>query len=356
MELGIIGFPQVGKKTIFSLLTGQIINNEKMSVDGGSVPGKAQIRDPRFDKLVNMYKPKKEMPGAIDFLLFPDIQNNAELDKATFKNLETVDAICCVIRAFKDDSVYHIMEDVNPIRDLKSFLEECILLDQMFVEKRLERIEKDIKKRKELIKEKEIMERMRAHLDKEEPLRGFVFTEEESLLIKSYPFISSKPVIVIVNVGDADISNPELIDGMKNSVRDKTIEFISISAKIEQEISQFTEEEDRTSFMKEIGITQPAINRFTILAYKVLGLLTYFTVGEDEVRAWMVKKGSSAPKAARAIHADFERGFIRAEVTKYGDLIELGSESAVKESGKRMLKGKEYIVEDGDIICFLFNV
>lgn len=358
MKLAIVGLPQTGKKTLYSLLTDQELNQDKIKSEKEAVLGKAIIRDQRFEQLVNMYQPKSRVPGSIEFLLLPPLQNEAAKDNETFRSLENVDAICCVVREFKDDAVYHLLGSVDHSRDLRLFLSESVLLDLLFVEKRIERIDKELRSKNDplKIKEKQLMERLRTHLEKEQPLRVFRFADEDYEIIRSYPFISLKPVIVIVNVAESSINDEVIIKKLQEEYKDALIDFITISVKIEQEISLFDTEESRVMFMEEIGIKEQAINQLTLQAYKTIGLITYFTVGKDEVRAWMVKRGSTAPRAARAIHEDFERGFIRGEVIKYEDLIALGSEAKVKEAGKLLVKGKDYIVEDGDIISFLFNV
>nr|HOP64590.1 DUF933 domain-containing protein [Spirochaetota bacterium]HPJ36340.1 DUF933 domain-containing protein [Spirochaetota bacterium] len=230
--------------------------------------------------------------------------------------------------------------------------------DLIFIEKRFERIEAARKRKAEpkLDVEEELLNRMKSHLEEEKHLRSFSFTEEEEKLLSGYPFITAKEILVVLNVGDNDISDTALIEKVKSMLAPLSIEVMQVSAKLEAEISALDSEEEQNEFMADAGITEPALNTLSFLAMKTLGLISFFTVGKDEVRQWQVRSGSSAPEAAGAIHSDIQRGFIRAEVMKYGDLIDLGSEEELKKAGKFHVMGKDYIVVDGDIINFRFNV
>jgi GTP-binding protein YchF len=353
MRLGLVGLPQVGKRTLFTLLTGQSPGPER---GAEAVPGLAEVRDERFNNLVKMYSPKKRTPAQIEFALLPDLETDVERNRTFFKLLERVDVICYVARAFEDDTVFHTVGDVNAKRDIASFAEELELMDLLFIEKRLERLEKETGKKTDPIvaaQERAVLEGMQAHLEEGRTLFSFEVSEEDHRIVGSYPFLTDKPVVVIVNV--ADEAATTLPAGLVETFAPRGFQLIPVSAKVEQEISELDAEE-RTTFLTDLGIEAPAIDRLTRMCYEALGLISFFTVGEDEVRAWTIKRGSSAPQAGRAIHKDIEKGFIRTEVINYEDLITLGSEKNVKENGRLMQKGRDHVVEDGEIHHFLFKV
>ncbi len=355
MKLGLVGFPQVGKRTLFRLLTGKEPNSEGKKGNG---LGLAMVRDARFDRLVEIYAPRQETPAQIDFFLLPDLDQQASRNDQILRDLEQVDVICHLVRAFQDDTVFHIHGTVDPHRDILLFNEELQLNDLLFIEKRLERLEKEQNRKKEarqMAMEADLLTRMKVHLEAGRFLRNFLLTEPEEKLIASYPFLTRKAAIIILNVGELEVGDRDLVDRLREGFPDRSFQWIAVSAKIEQELSQLDAAE-RQTFLNELRLDQPALDKLTILCYKTLGLISFFTVGPDEVRAWTNRQGSLAPQAAGVIHSDFERGFIRAEVMKYQDLIKLGSEQKVREVGKYMQKGKDYVVEDGDIINFLFNV
>ncbi|MCZ6632709.1 MAG: DUF933 domain-containing protein [bacterium] len=355
MKLGLIGLPQVGKKTIFKLLTGQ-----KASLDGGKASGLglAKVRDVRVDRLVEMYHPEKETPAKMEFVLLPDLDTQAEKNEAVFKALEQVDVICYLARVFEDDTVFHMEGDVNARRDIRTFYNELLLADQIFVEKRLERLEKErgwAKDAQRAAMEKALLTRMQEHLEGEKPLSRFDLTKDEKKLINSYPFLTTKAVMVVLNVGEDQIGESGLVEEMKAAFPTQGFEWVEISVQIEQEISQL-EAKEREVFLEELGIEQSALDRLTLVCYDTLGLISFFTVGEDEVRAWTIRKGTLAPRAGGAIHGDIEHGFIRAQTVRYEDLIEKGSEQQVKAAGKLVQKGKDAEILDGDVIQFLFKV
>ncbi|HUL22656.1 MAG TPA: redox-regulated ATPase YchF [Thermodesulfobacteriota bacterium] len=355
MKLGLVGFPQVGKRTLFRLLTGK-----ESSLEGkkGDALGLAKVRDARFDRLVEIYTPRQETPAQIEFFLLPDLDQQASRNEQVLRRLEQVDVICHLVRAFQDDTIFHIHGTVDPRRDILLFNEELQLNDLLFIEKRLERLEKEQNKKRDGQKgaaETELLNRMKGHLEAGRFLKNFPFTEVEGKLIASYPLLTRKATIMILNTGEEISEVHERIDQFREAFREQDFQWIAVSAKIEQEIC-YLDPPDRQTFLEELQLNQPALDRLTMLCYKTLGLISFFTVGPDEVRAWTNRQGSFAPQAAGVIHSDFERGFIRAEVMKYQDLINLGSEQKVKEVGRYMQKGKDYVVEDGDIINFLFNV
>ena len=352
MKLGMVGLPQVGKKTLFELLTGVSPGMDR------PLPGLADVRDQRFDKLVDMYSPKKITPAQIDFVMLPDMDTQAERNRELFQHLERVDVICYVARAFEDDTVFHVDGDVSSERDINTFAEELELGDLIFIEKRLERIEKEVGRKIETAvadKERDLLTRMKDYLEDGRTLVSFTLTEDEERIIGSYPFLTRKPVVVVLNVGEGEIGDEGLVAQLSEEHASRSYRLIAISAQVEQEISQLDDEE-RSAFLEDLGIESAAIDRLTLLCYETLGLISFFTVGEDEVRAWTIRNGSKAPQAGRAIHQDIERGFIRSEVMRYDELIELGSEQKVKEAGKLTQKGKDHVVEDGEIHHFLFKV
>lgn len=357
MKIGIIGLPQTGKKTLFGVITQQTLS-EKDLISGKTIKSIAEIKDPRFDKLVSMYNPKKEVRGKIDIELLPKIEPDSIAQGDIFKDIAELDAICHVVRAFKDEAVYHIKGSVSAKRDIDMINPELILSDLLFIEKRLERIDKDLRKVKDEIsaKEKTLLLKLKKHLDNELPLRLLELTGQEEKIIASYPFITRKKMIIVLNVAEDELHNNTMLEQLKEDYKFVDVDIMQVCAKVESEITKLENEGDRREFLKALGVEEPAVNILTRLCIKALSQVSFFTVGADEVRQWSVKAGSSAPEAAGVIHTDMEKGFIRAEVMKFNDLVELGSEEALKKAGKFYLKGKDYIIEDGDIIGIRFNV
>ncbi len=356
MKLGIIGLPQVGKKTIFSLLTGTGVTK---SADAQKpAEGVADIMDPRFDALAALYEPKKTVRARLNLELLPDLSADAIREGKIFRNIADTDALCHIVRAFSDDSVYHVSGSVDPGRDIASINSELVLHDLVFIEKRLERIEKEKARQKDdrMKKEEELMLRFKAHLEGEMPLRTLEISPEEQKLISGYPFITTKAMLVALNLSDGEIGSDAMLREFEAKYAAERITFMRISAKLESEIALLDSDAERREFMEAAGIEEPAVNLLSRLCMKALGLISFFTVGKDEVRQWLIRDHTLAPEAGGAIHSDIQRGFIRAEVMKYPDLIDLKSEDEVKKAGKFMLMGKDYRVEDGDIICFRFNV
>ena len=350
MKLCIVGLPQTGKKLFFELLIGSSINTDRQK----TIAGVAEIKDARFESLAAMYQPKKEVKARINLSLLPGFETgNAE--KSIFKDIDDADAICHVVRAFNDDSVYHVSGSVNPLRDIESINSELLLYDLIFIEKRMERIIKDSKIRfeKRLQEEEKLLTRFRRHLESDKPLRTASISDEEAKLISGYPFLTKKPLLIALNVNDASETGTETLAKICEELM---MDIISIPVKTEWEISQLENAEEQRAFMDDAGIAESALSMLSSHVIKVLGLISFFTVGKDEVRQWLIRADSSAPEAAGAIHTDIQRGFIRAEVMKYADLMEHGTEENLKKAGKFHILGKDYIVEDGDIINFRFNV
>ena len=357
MKLGIIGLPQTGKKNLFELLTGSALTETQLA-GNKAVLGYAVIRDSRFDSLVSMYRPKKQTPAQIDLVLLSKIEKNPQSDAQLFREIEDVDAICHIVRAFTDESIYHIDGSVAPLRDIATVNDEFVLHDLLFVEKRLERIEKESKKRNDLSvkKEEDLLRRFQVELEKDRPLRLVEISEEESMIIKSYPFLTRKKLLLVCNINDSAINDDSLIREVMAGFGALGVDVMQVSAQMEKEIASLENPEDRKEFMDDAGITEPALHVLSRMAMDSLGLISFFTVGDDEVKQWQIPAGSTAPQAAGVIHSDIERGFIRAEVIRYQDLIDAGSEENVKKAGKTYTMGRDYIVQDGDIISFRFNV
>ncbi|PIE56854.1 MAG: redox-regulated ATPase YchF [Desulfobulbus propionicus] len=356
MKIGIIGLPQTGKKSLFQVLTG----SELQDLPGPPrpVPGTADIVDLRFDRLVNLYQPKKETRARIDLVLLPRLEQETIARGEIFRDISDVDAICHVVRAFEDESVYHASGSVDPLRDVEAVNSELLMHDQIFAEKRIERLEISLKKLKDKRQaaELELMRRMQAHLEEERPLRLMELDADEKLMIRSYPFITLKEMILVFNVTEDALGDSSLLDAAAEICAANQMEAMTVSAQVEAEIALLDSEEERREFMQDLGIEEPALELLTRLCLRALGRISFFTVGKDEVHQWLVRLHAPAPMAAGAIHTDLQKGFIRAEVMKYDELMEAGSEAELKKAGRLYVQGKDYIVEDGDILNIRFNV
>ena len=356
MKVGIIGLPQTGKKTLFQVLTGSELHEA-----GGPpkpIPGTADIVDGRFDRLVALYQPKKETRARIDLVLLPKMEQESIAKGDIFRDISDVDALCHVVRAFEDDSIYHASGSVDPLRDVETVNSELLLHDQIFLEKRIERLETSLKKIKDerQVKELDLLKRMQSHLENEQPLRLMDLTEEEEQLIRSYPLITRKELILVFNVAEDNLDDTSLLERVRGICSAGKMEAMTVSAKVESEIALLDSEEERQDFLRDLGIEEPALGVLAKLCLKALGRVSFFTVGKDEVHQWLVRVNSPAPVAAGAIHSDLQKGFIRAEVIKYDELIAHGSEAELKKAGKLYVQGKDYIVVDGDILNIRFNV
>jgi GTP-binding protein YchF len=354
MELAIIGLPQVGKKTVYKLLTE--LDAASAPTKSGVIQGIAPVRDPRIDTLSDMFNPKKTKYAEFNLALPPDISPNASRSADWIDPIRTVDAFIHVVRAFDSPTVFHIDGSVNPERDIETVETELLFADLDLVEKRLARMEKERKKgdaQKE--HEKALLERLKTHLENEESLRTVELSEDEEKSIRSLQFLTRKPMVVVFNVGEDMETAAQELQEMRAKLEDRGATIVVLSAAIEEELIDLDAEE-REEFMADLGISEPAAHRLSRAAYEALGLISFFTVGPDEVRAWPLHAGSTAPEAAGRIHSDLQRGFIRAETTAYDDLVEAGSEKAAKEANHTRLNGKDYIVQDGDILNIRFNV
>jgi ribosome-binding ATPase len=357
MKIGIIGLPQTGKKTLFSLLVGPAALGGHTDARA-AVRGVADVQDARFDRLVALYRPKRQVRARLEVTLLPAIEENSLSESDAQRELGEVDAFCHVVRVFEDDAVYHIWSEPDPAREVEFVHGEMVLHDLVFIEKRLERIDKGLKKGKDerAEREKALLGRFRETLEKDVPLRNLDVAADDTALIQSYPFLTRKACIVALNVADDAIADTTLRSQLTQRFAHLGVSFVQIAARAEAEIAGLESAEERDAFMRDMGISEPALHLLTFRCIDALGLQSFFTVGEDEVRQWFVRRGALAPEAAGAIHSDLQRGFIRAEVMKYDDLIGAGSEDKLKATGKYYLKGKDYAVDDGDILTIRFNV
>ncbi|HKL00243.1 MAG TPA: redox-regulated ATPase YchF [Desulfotignum sp.] len=356
MKVGIIGLPQTGKKTLFQILTGNEITEPSKA--SKPVPGAADILDSRFHALVEMYAPRKQVQARLELVLLPKLEAETISKGDIFRDIADMDAICHVIRAFEDDAIYHVSGAVNALRDFEAVNAELLLHDQIFAEKRIQRLEEEVKKIKDEARQKDLalMFRIKDHLEQESPLRLMALTGDEEKMIRSYPFITRKKMVIAVNVGEEDLGSPDLLAGFTDSCDSQRIAAMMVSAKVEAEIALLDTKEEKQAFLADLGIAETALEKLTRLCLQSLNLISFFTVGKDEVRQWLVRQGSTAPKAAGVIHSDLERGFIRAEVFSYEDLMAMGSEAALKKNGRLHVEGKDYIVTDGDIVNIRFSV
>ena len=365
MKLGIIGLPNSGKTTVFNALTGQQLEAAPYPNPAGTEHhvGAIKVPDPRIDRLSEIFKPKKTTYAdvqCVDITGFAKGISASKQKTPLFNELWECDAVIHVVRAFEDDSVVHPDGSVDPVRDCAALELELVFHDLELVETRLERIANSMKKGigQGLEAERDVLEKCRTVLEEEKPLRNLALSEKEREAIGSLMFASLRPELVVLNVGEDDIGSQKTfgqIDALKRFYAGKDALVFSLSAEIEAEISQL-EPDEAFAFLEDLGIPEPAMNRVIGEAYDLLGLISFLTAGEDEVRAWTIRKGTHALKAAGKIHSDIERGFIRAETISYDDFTAAGSMAKGKELGTLRLEGKDYEVQDGDIINFRFNV
>lgn len=357
MNIGIIGLPQTGRKTLFELLAGGS-GLEHAQDTQKLVRGVADIQDPRFDRLVDLYAPKKQARARIDILLPPRIEERAVSEGDIFRDLAEVEVFCHVVRAFENESVYHISGSIDPVRDIEYVNTEFILHDLLFIEKRLERIDKALGKAKDekASREREVLHRLKEPLEDEKPLRTVPMASEDEKVISGYPLLSRRAMIVVLNVSDGDVGHHAMLREIRTRFETSQISCVQLALQLESEIASLETEDERVEFMKAMGVDDTALHVLTEQCIKSLGLVSFFTVARNEVHQWFVRRGACAVEAAAKVHTDIARGFIRAEVIKCHDLLTLGSEDKVKGAGKLGVKGKEYVVEDGDILFIRFNV
>ena len=364
LTAGIVGLPNVGKSTLFNAITNQKIlaENYPFATIEPNV-GVVTVPDERMDKLKEMYEPNKFIPTAYEFTDIAGLVKGASqgegLGNKFLSHIREVDAIVEVVRCFDDGKIIHVDGAPDPIRDIETINLELAIADLDVINNRLERVAKKARttKNKDDIIEVEALEKSKEALLENKPLRQVEYTEDERKLLKSYSFLTLKPIIYLANIKEEELGNPdnEYVKQVKEYALKENAKVVSLCAKIEEELSEMSPE-DKKELLEGLGLEDSGLNKLITATYDILGLATYFTVGKDEVRAWTFKKGMNAKQCAGIIHTDFEKGFIRAEVISYADLIECGSEIKVKEAGKARLEGKEYLMQDGDICHFRFNV
>ncbi len=364
LTAGIVGLPNVGKSTLFNAITKKHIlaaNYPFATIDPNV--GVVTVPDKRLDFLNNLYEPKSLIPTTFEFTDIAGLVKGASkgegLGNQFLSHIREVDAIVEVVRCFEDKNIIHVENDIDPIRDIEIINVELMLSDLEIVDARIGRIEKKAiqTKDKNLLKELDILKRIKNGLVENIPVRRLDISEDDMKIINSFRLITAKPIIYMANISEEDLVNDGnvYVDKIREYAATENAKVITVSAKIEEELSELDDEE-RDMFLSDLGVSSGGLDKLIQATYSLLGLATYFTAGKDEVRAWTFKKGMRAPECAGIIHTDFEKGFIRAEVTSYDDLEKYGDEKKVREAGRVRLEGKEYLMQDGDICYFRFNV
>ena len=366
MKLGIVGLPNVGKSTLFNSLTkagAESANYPFCTIDPNV--GVVTVPDERLNVLGEMYHTKKIIPAAIEFVDIAGLVKGASkgegLGNQFLANIREVDAIVHVVRCFEDSNIVHVDGNIDPLRDIETINLELIFSDLEILERRISKAVRAARNDKTIAKELALMERIKAHLEDGKMAKSFddINDEDEQQWLESYNLLTYKPVIFAANVAEDDLADDGASNAGVQAVREyakkEDCEVFVVCAEIEQEIAELDDDE-KSMFLEELGLKESGLEKLIKASYSLLGLISYLTAGEPEVRAWTIKKGTKAPQAAGKIHSDFERGFIRAEIVSYDDLMACGTYNAAKEKGLVRLEGKDYVVQDGDIILFRFNV
>ena len=347
MKIGLVGLPGSGKSTVFNALTGQAVDVGYGGKSSKANLGVVKVPDDRVDALTALYSPKKTIYAEVNFTDVAAGASGQGIDRATLNSMREVDALCQVLRAFSSDA---IPDAPDPMGEIVTLETECILADLEIVERRVDRLERDRSNPREL----ELMKRIVTQLESEKPVRSMELSPEERKMISGYRFLTEKPVLLVVNVDEGQVSEPVPAD-IAAAAQQRSLGAVVLAAQVEMDIAQMPAQ-DQGDFLESLGLTQPASHRFVRAAFELLDLISMLTAGEDECRAWPVQRNTPAPRAAGKSHSDIERGFIRAEVIRWKDLIDLGSEARCRDAGKQRVEGKDYIIQDGDVVNFRFNV
>jgi len=358
MQLGILGLAKAGKTTLFNTLTASQQDTGKFAASKKTHLATAKVPDPRLERLRDLYKPRRYVPATVDYIDIPGIQKGEGSQSLDLAQLRTVDALVHVVRAFEDDELLHPDGSIDPKRDIETVDLELILADMDVMERRLARLDKSAKGGLSPDEEKEhqlIKEVVLPTLESETPLRCIDLKPDDEKRLRGFQLLSAKPTLVVINVGEDQIGEDRGGEEGSEPTSGIRTRFVTVSAPIEEEISRLTPEEQK-EFLEDLGLQEPSLNRVLRASFELLGLIAFFTVGEDEVRAWTIRRGTPAKEAAGTIHSDLERGFIRAEVISWEDLLELGSMAAGRDAGTLRLEGKDYEMLDGDVAHIRFNV
>ncbi len=361
LHCGIVGLPNVGKSTLFNALTRAEIAAENypfctIDPNVGVVP----VPDPRLDTLAEIVNPQRTLPTTIEFVdiagLVAGASKGEGLGNQFLGHIRETDAIAHVVRCFEDEDVTHVAGSVDPIRDIEIINTELMLADMETVEKALQRAQRSAKSGdKEALAQKALLEKLAAHLDAGKPVRSLALTDEERARLKTLHLLTAKPTLYVANVLEDGFGGNPLLQKVQRYAEEEGAQVVPVCAAMEAEIA-LLEDKDKAAFLDEMGLDEPGLDRVVRAAYRLLDLQTFFTAGVKEVRAWTVRVGATAPQAAGVIHTDFEKGFIRAEVIAYEDFVRHGGEQGAKEAGKWRLEGKEYLMQEGDVVHFRFNV